>query len=40
MAANPTIDVEQKKAFLKLRGVSDFVIAQAVCTAPEDNVQG
>ena len=40
MAANPTIDVEQKRAFLQSKGVSDFVIAQSTCVAPEDNVQG
>ena len=29
-----------KKAYLASKGVSPFVIAQAECVAPEDNVQG
>ena len=32
-AANPSIDAAEKKAFLLSKGVSDFVIAQAECTA-------
>merc|ERR1712224_1119532 len=32
-AANPSIDEAEKSAFLKSKGVSDFVIAQAICTA-------
>ena len=32
-AANPTIDEAEKSAFLKSKGVSDFVIAQAICTS-------
>ena len=32
-AANPNIDAEEKKAFLASQGVSEFVIAQAECTA-------
>ena len=32
-AANPGIDASEKKAFLASQGVSDFVIAQAECTA-------
>lgn len=31
---------EEKLAFLTAKGVSAFVIAQAECTAPADNVQG
>ena len=41
--ADPTLDgmsVEQKAAFLASKGVDAFVIAQATCVAPEDNVQG
>merc|ERR1719487_1715862 len=34
------VDIEEKKAFLASKGISDFVIAQSSCTAPEDNVQG
>ena len=30
----------EKKAFLASKGVPEFVIAQAECAAPEDNVQG
>ena len=32
-AANPDVDEAEKTAFLKSQGVSDFVIAQASCTA-------
>ena len=32
-AANPSIDASEKVEFLKGKGVSDFVIAQAECTA-------
>ena len=41
--ADPTLDgmpVEQKAAYLASKGVDAFVIAQATCVAPEDNVQG
>ena len=37
LAAVTTAD---KKAFLRSKGVSEFVVAQAECVAPEDNVQG
>ena len=40
--ADPTLDgtsVAQKCAFLASMGVDAFVIAQATCVAPEDNVQ-
>ena len=40
--ADPTLDgmsVAQKAAFLASKGVNAFVIAQATCVAPEDNVQ-
>ena len=41
--ADPSLDsvsVADKKAFLASKGVDEFVIAQAECVAPEDNVQG
>ena len=41
--ADPSLDslsVADKKAFLAAKGVDAFVIAQAECVAPEDNVQG
>merc|ERR1719472_439815 len=34
------VSVSDKKAFLASKGVDEFVIAQAECVAPEDNVQG
>ena len=40
MAANPDTTFADKKAFLEEKGVSAFVIAEAECTAPADNVQG
>lgn len=40
MAANPSTSYEAKKAFLSSKGVPAFVIAQAECAAPADNVQG
>ena len=41
-AANPSIDAAEKKAFLVAQGVSEFVIAQAECTATgmESTVHG
>ena len=41
--ANPALDgvsVDVKAAYLASKGVNAFVIAQASCVAPEDNVQG
>ena len=41
--ADPALDgmsVEQKAGYLASKGVDAFVIAQASCVAPEDNVQG
>jgi len=38
--ASATATPEEKKAFLASKGVPEFVIAQAECAAPEDNVQG
>ena len=41
--ADPTLDgmsVAQKATYLASKGVDAFVIAQATCVAPEDNVQG
>jgi len=40
MAANEAMPFADKKAFLLSKGVSEFVIAQAECAAPADNVQG
>ena len=41
--ADPSLDgmlVADKSAYLAFKGVDAFVIAQASCVAPEDNVQG
>ena len=41
--ADPALDgvsVEQKAVYLASKGVDAFVIAQATCVAPENNVQG
>merc|ERR1711988_1802161 len=41
--ADPSLDSvspADKIAYLTSKGVSAFIIAQAECTAPEDNVQG
>ena len=35
MEANPVGVVEEKKAFLLEKGVPEFTIAQAACTAPD-----
>ena len=42
LAANPSVDAAEKKAFLASKGVSEFVIAQAECTASgmESTVHG
>ena len=41
-AANPSVDAAEKKAFLASKGVSEFVITQAECTASgmESTVHG
>lgn len=38
--ADASASTAEKKAYLAAKGVSPFVIAQAECVAPEDNVQG
>ena len=35
MEANPSVSFEEKKAFLLEKGVPEFTIAQAACTAPD-----
>ena len=35
MEANPSVPFADKKAFLLTKGVSEFVIAEAACTAPD-----
>ena len=35
MEANPAVSFADKKAFLLSKGVSEFVVAQAACTAPD-----
>ena len=36
--ANPTVSFADKKAFLLSKGVSEFVIAEAACTAPDTSL--
>merc|ERR1719331_1965773 len=38
--ADASASTADKKAYLAAKGVSPFVIAQAECVAPENNVQG
>ena len=35
MEANPSVSFAEKKAFLLTKGVGEFVIAEAACTAPD-----
>ena len=35
MEANAAVPFEEKKAFLIEKGVPEFVISQAACTAPD-----
>jgi len=35
MAMAPSVSFEEKKAFLLSKGVSEFVITEAACTAPD-----
>ncbi len=35
MEMEPSVSFEEKKAFLLSKGVSEFVVAEAACTAPD-----